>query len=69
MDTDDIGQRVDARRSELGMPVEQLALAAGIAYTTLTRRLAGDGRLTVAELRRLSATLGVTVTYWFQVAA
>jgi transcriptional regulator with XRE-family HTH domain len=68
-ETEDIGQRVDARRSELGIPVERLAAEAKIPSTTLERRLAGDGRLTVAELGRLSSVLGVSAASWFEVAA
>jgi transcriptional regulator with XRE-family HTH domain len=68
-DTEDIGQRVEARRSELGIPVERLAAEATIPATTLIRRLAGDGRLTVAELGRLSTALGVSASSWFEEAA
>jgi transcriptional regulator with XRE-family HTH domain len=68
-ETEDIGQRVDARRSELGIPVERLAAEAKIPSTTLERRLAGDGRLTVAELGRLSSVLGVSAASWFEVSA
>lgn len=65
----DLGQRLDALRVERGISTEQLAVAAGIAYTTLQRRLGGDGKLTVAELNRLSIALGVTAATWFEVAA
>lgn len=65
----DLGQRVDALRVERGISTEKLALEAGIAYTTLQRRLAGDGKITVAELGRLSAVLGVSASSWFEVAA
>lgn len=65
----EIGRRVDALRVARGITAEQLAVEANIPYTTLQRRLAGDGKLTVAELGRLSAILGVTAASWFEVAA
>jgi transcriptional regulator with XRE-family HTH domain len=67
--TDDLGRRVDALRSDKGVTVQQLAAETQIPFTTLQRRLAGDGRLTVTELRRISAALHVTPASWFESAA
>jgi len=67
--TDDLGRRVDALRTDKGVTVQQLAAETQIPFTTLQRRLAGDGRLTVTELRRISSTLGVTPSSWFEVGA
>ncbi len=65
----DLGQRVDSLRAELGYTVLDLATEAKIPLTTLQRRLAGDGRLTVAELRQVSNVLRVTPASWFEVSA
>lgn len=68
-DTKELGQRVDRLRSDVGMTVVELANVTGIPLTTLQRRLAGDGRLTVAELRDISRALNVTPASWFGAAA
>lgn len=67
--TEDLGLRVDALRSERGVTVQRLAAETKIPLTTLQRRLAGDGRLTVPELNRLSSALNVNVASWFEVTA
>lgn len=67
--TEDLGVRVDALRTDLGVTVQRLAADAQIPLTTLQRRLAGDGRLTIPELKRLSSALKVSVASWFEVAA
>lgn len=66
---DDLGQRVDALRSQAGITVVDLAAQTRIPLTTLQRRLAGDGRLTVAELSRISNALDVPPASWFEAAA
>lgn len=71
MDTntaDDLAQRVDGLREANGITVIELARDTKIPLTTLQRRLAGDGRLTVAELGRISKALNVTAASWFEVA-
>lgn len=68
MDTntaDDLAQRVDGLRADNGLTVVELARDSQIPLTTLQRRLAGDGRLTVAELGRISAVLNVSAASWF----
>jgi len=67
--TDELGVRINALREELGIPVQRLAAESQIPSTTLERRLAGDGRLTVSELRRISSVLNVKPASWFEVAA
>jgi len=66
---EDLGLRVDALRNDRGITVQQLAADTRIPYATLHRRLAGDGRLTVAELGQISSALHVTPASWFEVAA
>lgn len=63
-DTEDLGLRVEALRSKLGITVEQLAADAKMSSTTLSRRLSGDGLITVAELNRLSSALNVKPASW-----
>ena len=72
MDTntaDDLAQRVDGLRETNGLTVVELARDSQIPLTTLQRRLAGDGRLTVAELGRISSALNVTPASWFEEVA
>jgi transcriptional regulator with XRE-family HTH domain len=64
-DTKDIGARVDELRTARRLTSQQLAAEAKIPFTTLQRRLAGDGLMTVPELSRISAALGVTPSTWF----
>lgn len=45
-----------------GLSVADLARTTQIPRVTLDRRLAGDGRLTVAEMARLADALGVEIT-------
>ena len=66
---DDLGPRIDDLRSRAGVSAQKLAAEANIPYATLLRRLAGDGRLTVGELRRISLALNVSTSTWFEVAA
>ena len=66
---DDLGTRIDNLRSRAGVSAQKLAADTNIPYATLLRRLAGDGRLTVAELHRISIALGVSASTWFEDAA
>jgi len=68
-DTDRDGQRIDALRVERGLTVLELANKSQIPLTTLQRRLADDGNLTVPEARRLSAALEVSISAVLGVAA
>ena len=68
-DTEDLGLRVEAFRSQHGITVQQLAADASIPFTTLSRRLSGDGNLTVAELNRLSKALNVNPASWYSEVA
>jgi len=63
--TTELGSRIDSLRQELGLTVVELSADAQIPLTTLQRRLAGDGRLTVPELNRISTALEVPVASWF----
>jgi len=68
--TEDLGLRVDALRSELGVSAQKLAADTQIPYATLLRRLNGDGLLSVSELKRISSALNVSPASWFtEVAA
>lgn len=65
IDTDNLSQRVDLLRQEAGISVLQLANLTRIPLTTLQRRLAGDGQMTVTELSHISKVLNVTAASWF----
>ena len=67
--TTELGSRIDALRTDLGMTVLDLSIDAKIPLTTLQRRLSGDGRLTVPELTRISSALNVTPASWFSEVA
>ncbi len=66
---EDLGPRIARVASEAGVSAQKLAAEANIAYATLLRRLAGDGKLTVVELERISRSLDVDPASWFEVAA
>ena len=67
--TDRDGQRIDALRVERGLTVLELATKSKIPLTTLQRRLADDGKLTIAETRQISLALNTTVAALLGVAA
>jgi transcriptional regulator with XRE-family HTH domain len=62
-----IANRIDQRRSELGITVADLAERADIPRTTLQRRLAGNGKpFDTTELERMSSTLDQKISVWVQ---
>lgn len=63
-----LASKIDNLRQEQGRTVQDLAQDSKIPLTTLQRRLAGDDRLTVTELRRISQALQVKTSSWFEVA-
>jgi len=66
---EDLGLRIARFASESGVSAQRLASETNIPYATLLRRLAGDGRLTVVELDRISRSLSVDPASWFEDAA
>lgn len=45
-----------------GKSLRAVALEAGIPYTTLDRRMRGDGKLTVSEMADIANAIGVNFT-------
>jgi len=55
-----IAERIQARRTDLGLSETQLATASGIARMTLKRRLVDPAAFTLDELERVATVLGTT---------
>ena len=65
METDEsIGERLRARREEIGLSVEELAAACGLSSARLIECEAGAAPLTVLELCRLADQLEAPLTYF-----
>jgi transcriptional regulator with XRE-family HTH domain len=60
-----IGDRIRARRIELGLVQEQLAAALGLSYQQVQKYENGSNRITVDRLLALAQRLEVPVTYFF----
>jgi transcriptional regulator with XRE-family HTH domain len=60
-----IGERIRARRAELGLRQEQLAAALGLSYQQIQKYENGSNRITVSRLLALAERLEVPVTYFF----
>ncbi len=58
----DVPAEIRAEMARRGWSVKDLAEQTGIKYVTLTRRLNGDGRLTIAELGPIATSLGLSVS-------
>ena len=54
-----VGERIRARRQELGLPLAHVAGEVGIAYQQLQKYEAGQNRVSVAALMRIAAALEV----------
>lgn len=62
---DRIARRVSARLAESDLSQAGLARASGIPLSTLRRKLAGHGSLTIDELEALGLPLGRGLASWF----
>jgi transcriptional regulator with XRE-family HTH domain len=60
-----IGERIRARRVELGLIQEQLATALGISYQQIQKYENGSNRITVGRLLALAERLEVPITHFF----
>jgi transcriptional regulator with XRE-family HTH domain len=60
-----IGERIRARRVELGLIQEQLATAVGISYQQIQKYENGSNRITVGRLLALAERLEVPITHFF----
>jgi transcriptional regulator with XRE-family HTH domain len=59
-----IGQRIRARRTELGLIQEELGAAVGLSYQQIQKYENGTNRITVARLLALAERLEVPVAYF-----
>lgn len=55
----DLPAEIRAEIARRGWSVRTLAEHSGIKYATLSRRLAGDGNLTIAELSAVAVAFGL----------
>ena len=60
-----IGDRIRARRTQMGLVQEQLAVSLGISYQQIQKYENGANRITVGRLLELAERLEVPVTYFF----
>jgi transcriptional regulator with XRE-family HTH domain len=60
-----IGERIRARRTQMGLVQEQLAAALGISYQQIQKYESGASRITASRLLTLAERLEVPVTYFF----
>lgn len=60
-----IGERIRARRTQMGLVQEQLAAALGISYQQIQKYESGASRITASRLLALAERLEVPVTYFF----
>ena len=61
-----VGQRVRARRQELGVSQERLAHALGLTFQQVQKYETGENRVATDRLWRLSGLLGVSLDYFFE---
>lgn len=59
-----IGDRIRARRTQMGLVQEQLAASLGISYQQIQKYENGANRITVGRLLELAQRLEVPVTYF-----
>lgn len=60
-----VGQRVRARRLELGMSQQELGDRLGLTFQQVQKYERGVNRVSASRLLHLSTSLGVTIQYFF----
>lgn len=58
----DVPAEVRAEMARRGWSVRELADRTGITHVTLSRRLGGDGNLTIPELEAICGAFGISVS-------
>ena len=61
-----VGERIRARRAELGLTQEQLAEALKVSYQQIQKYETGANRISAGRLFELARKLGVDVSYFFE---
>lgn len=64
-----IGDRIRARRLEIGMSQEQLAALLGITFQQVQKYEKGVNRVAASRLHAIAAALEVSITHFFDGAA
>jgi transcriptional regulator with XRE-family HTH domain len=61
-----VGERIRARRAELGLTQEQLAQALHVSYQQVQKYETGANRISAGRIFEIARALGVDVGYFFQ---
>jgi transcriptional regulator with XRE-family HTH domain len=61
-----VGERIRARRAELGLTQEQLAQALQVSYQQVQKYETGANRISAGKIFEIARKLGVDVSYFFE---
>jgi transcriptional regulator with XRE-family HTH domain len=61
-----VGERIRARRAELGLTQEQLAQALQVSYQQVQKYETGANRISAGRIFEIARKLGVDVSYFFE---
>jgi transcriptional regulator with XRE-family HTH domain len=61
-----VGERIRARRAELGLTQEQLAQALQVSYQQVQKYETGANRISAGRIFEIARKLGVDISYFFE---
>jgi transcriptional regulator with XRE-family HTH domain len=61
-----VGERIRARRAELGLTQEQLSQALQVSYQQVQKYETGANRISAGRIYEIARKLGVDVSYFFE---
>jgi transcriptional regulator with XRE-family HTH domain len=61
-----VGERIRARRAELGLTQEQLAQALQVSYQQVQKYETGANRISAGRMFEIARKLGVDISYFFE---
>ena len=61
-----VGERIRARRAELGLTQEQLAQALQVSYQQVQKYETGANRISAGRILEIARKLGVDISYFFE---
>jgi transcriptional regulator with XRE-family HTH domain len=61
-----IGKRLRRRRSDLGLSLEEVAMASGVSFQQASQYEAGVAGMSAPRLRALGLMLGVSPAYFYR---
>ena len=61
-----VGERIRARRTELGLTQEQLAQALQVSYQQVQKYETGANRISAGRIFEIARKLGVDISYFFE---